>query len=306
MKNKMQSLETEKSDFLKILGEFIGTINFSDYEGNHIEGRPRFNLEDLIIALLVMSYHSWSYRRCMSDLVRMKQDGLLGSIPRRATMNKYMNKKVITKILEKLIQISALPFCDTEDTFMMDSTQFFDRILFGGSKCDSLRKKRSVKTPSLSKTRKLHITVAKRSKIICCAKTSLGTVHDHVMSRELIEIPLKNGFRMKVLLADSAYNSRENFCLCQDEGIKAFLDFKKSHRIKRSHSQLRRNQFILYHNNQEEWHEAYRFRVIVEMIFGAIKKKGRNHLRSRRPVSKDNEMLLKALWYNLCILSKTL
>lgn len=287
-----------------MLGRFIGTINFSEIYEEQTEGRPRINLEDIITSLLVMSYHSWSYRRCMSDLLKLKQEGFIRGIPRRATLNKYMQDDCLTKVLEKMIQVSSLPFIESEDTIILDSTSFFDRILFGGSKSKVYSKGRLFKTPSLNKVTKLHATITKNSKIICCAKTTAGLVHDHRMSKELIETPLRNGFKIKVLLADSAYNSRENFCLCEDNGIKAFLDFKKNHKAQKSGSKLRREQFNLYHNNKEEWHQAYRFRVLVEMVFGAIKKKGRNHLRSRNPIPKDNEMLLKALWYNLCILSK--
>ena len=300
---KKNHLETEKIDFLKILYLFIKNVSFEEFEGVQFYGRPKANLEDIIKCLLIMNYHSWSYRRSFSDLELLKEQGILENIPKRATLNKYMNEPIMIKILEKLIEVSSLSFVDVEDTLILDSTQFFDKIIVGGTKYKTYHG-RNFKIPPLTKTRKLHISAFKNSKIIACAKTSIGTLHDHNLSKELIETPIKNGFRVKTLLADSAYNSKDNFCLCQDYGIKAFLDFKKNAVIGRGHSNLRREQFKLYFEHKEIWHEEYRFRVIVEMIFGSIKKKGKSYLRSRNEISKDNEMLLKALWYNLCIIGK--
>lgn len=297
-------LENEKLNFIKILCVFIEGIDFEEFEIDQINGRPKTDYRDLIKCLLIMSYHSWSYRRTNSDLELLKKDDVLNNIPKRATLNRYMQSPLITKILKKMIEISSLSFVDVEDCLMLDSTSFFNKLLMGGSKCKSHHRSSLFQVPSLSKTRKLHLAIAKNSKIITCARTSIGTVHDHNFSKELIETTIKSGFRIKTLLADAAYNSRENYCLCEDLGIKAFLDFKSNHKINRSQSKLRKEQITLYRKNPEVWHESYRFRVIVEGVMGAIKKKGRHYLRSRNEVSKDNEMLLKALWYNLCIIAK--
>lgn len=301
---KKNHLETEKSDFLKVLLPFIENMQVKNFEGEQFYGRPKAPLDDILKCLIIMNYHSLSYRRSVSDFKTLKKEGVLRTIPKRSTLSKYMNDPVMPKILEELIEVSALSFVDIEDCLMLDSSQFFDRVLFGGTKAKSYHKSRLFQVPTLSKTRKLHISIGKTSKIIICARTSIGTVHDHKLSRELIETSLRNGFHIKTLLADAAYNSRENFALCEDHGIKAYLDFKKNHKIKNSKTKLRKQQFILYHEHKELWHEEYRFRVIIEMIFGAIKKKGRPYLRSKNVNSKDCEMLLKALWYNLCIIAK--
>lgn len=302
---KKNYLETEKIDFLTILYTFIKNISFEEFEGQQFYGRPKANLSDIIKCLLIMNYHSWSYRRSCSDFELLKEQGILENIPKRATLNKYMNEPIMIKILERLIEISSLCFIDVEDTLLLDSTQFFPGVIMNAEKRKKHQKKKSMlQVPNLGKTRKLHISACKDSKIICCARTTVGKVHDHKTSQELIEVPVKNGFRIKKLLADAGYNSRENFCLCEDLGIRAFLDFRKNTRDRRHGTTLRKKQFILYSEYKEKWNESYRYRVIVELIFSSIKNRCRNYLRSRNEISKDCEMLLKALWYNLCIIAK--
>ena len=65
-----------------------------------------------------------------------------------------------------------------------------------------------------------------------------------------------------------------------------------------------RDAFHLYKNEPEIWHEDYRYRVIVEGVFAVIKRKFLNWLRTRNDTARDNEILLKALCYNLMILGK--
>lgn len=301
---KKNHLETEKLDFLKTSTAFISNINFSDYEHQSTTGRPKFPIEDILKSLLIMNYHSWSYRRSRSDLEILKNLGFLNNIPKRSTMNKYMQEPILKVILTRLIEMSATTFIPIEDCIMLDSSQFFNKILMGGSKSKCHHKSKLFQVPTLEKTRKLHVAIARESKMIICARTSKGTVHDYNFCIELIDESIKNGFNVKTVLADAAYNSKEAYSFCEDKGIVAYLDFKSNSIVRRSNSALRRRQLIMYKENKEEWHNAYRYRVLVESVFSVIKKKGLNHLRSRNENAKDCEMLLKSLWYNLCILAK--
>ncbi len=303
LKQLKNHLETEKLDFLKILYLFMEKVFLEEFEIKDTGGRPRADLKEVIKCLVIMNYHSWSYRRSNSDFEILKERGELKKIPKRSTLNKYMNDLSLKKILENLIEFSSTIFIDIEDCIMVDSTHFFDRILIPANK----RKGKSpIRMPTLDKTRKLHLTIAKNSRIIICARTSIGTTHDYNFARELIETPLKLGFKISKVLGDSAYNSREMFCLCEEKGIQAFLNFKKNSKTHRSQSKLRREQLLMFFDDKKTWHESYRFRVIIEQSIGVIKRKGRDHLRSRNDLAKDNEMLLKCFWYNLCIIARNM
>ncbi len=79
-----------------------------------------------------MSYNGMSYRRTQSDLKWMFESELIKSIPPRSTLNDYSNDENTIKLIEKLIQVSALFFNDNEDTLIIDSTWFGQRMYSGG------------------------------------------------------------------------------------------------------------------------------------------------------------------------------
>ena len=178
LKPNKNSLGEEKKKFIEIMCWFVDSLNL---EFLQVNGRPRVNIKEVIISLLVMSYHSSSYRRAESDLEDLKEKGVLNNIPKRSTLNDYANDINIFRLIEKLIQLSSKFFLDNEDTLIIDSTWFGLRMYSGG-----YRKVYDKKSTSLEKCRKLHIAVAKNSKIITCAKATFGTVHDSPIFRKLV------------------------------------------------------------------------------------------------------------------------
>lgn len=300
MELKTGYLETEKEDLLKIAVSFVNNIIF---EKNDYVGRPRADYRDIIISLLIMSYHSFSYRRANTDIRELYSGGLISAIPSRQVLNKYMLSDEFRELLQSLITFTAMPLIDLQDTIIIDSTWFskYVRMSSANFKRDS---KRNIRVPPLSKTRKLHIIAGLNNRIILTARTSEGTKHDNNFFKLLLDDLVNLGMKIKVLLADSGYNSRDNYALCEEYGIRAFIDFKSNHVMGRPKSFLRKEQLFIYREHPEIWKEFYRFRPIIESVFSSIKRRGKNYLRSRCPTSQDNEMLLKVLWYNLCILSK--
>ncbi len=125
------------------------------------------------------------------------------------------------------------------------------------------------------------------------------------MFEEFVRTILKNGFQIKTLLADAGYSSKDSYALCRElEIMNVFIDFRKNATTKRAKSDLWREKVRLWKEQKEVWHETYRFRVIVEGVFSAMKKKSLNYLRSRKETAMDVEVLLKALVYNLTIIGK--
>lgn len=290
-------LEKEKNRFIEIMSEFIDKVNMDTLQEY---GRPKFNLRDIIKSLLIMSYHSFSYRRAKSDLNLIKELGLIHRVPPRSTLNDYANKEYIKRLIEKLIQYSSLFFIENESTLILDSTWLGLRMYSGG-----YRKVYNKELASLQKVRKLHIACLKNSKIIAVAKTTKGTVNDSIMFEELVKTSVKNGFNISKLLADAGYTSKNNYLLCKELGIlNAFIDFRKNATTKRAKSDLWRERVKMWKEQKELWHESYRFRVLIEGVFSSIKRKNINYLRARKETSQDVELLLKVLVYNLTIIGK--
>ena len=298
---KPYSLENEKKNFIKLLCSFIDSINFE--REDYSIGRPRQDYGDLIKSLLIMSYHVWSYRRASSDITKMYEEELILSIPKRSTLCKYMNDEDFKKILEMLVELSAKPFLDIETCVILDSTSYANMLRVSAGNVKE-RSKRKILLAPLYRTRKLHVIIGRESKAILSAKTSLGTVHDIRMFMPLVKSVLSRGYKPNKLLADNAYNSKENYLFCEHNDIEAFIDFKITDTGKRSLSIMRKKKLKLLREEPDIWHESYNQRPLVESVFSAMKRKGKNYLRSRSSVAQDCEMLLRALWYNLNIVAK--
>ncbi len=291
------SLEQEKERFMRNMCDFLEPLNF---EAMQEMGRPRADFKDIVKCLLMMSYNSMSYRRTQSDIKKMFEEGLIQTMPPRSTLNDYSNNLDTKNLIEKLIQASALFFVDEEDTAIVDSTWFAKRMYGGGYK--AVHDKRS---GSLYKVRKLHVACLKNSKVIAYAKATKGTEHDNPFFERIIRGIVKLGFPLKSVLADSGYMSKDNYALCKELGIlDVFIDFRSNVTGKAPKSDLWREKFKMYKEQKEVWNQTYRYRVLVEGVFSAIKRKNITYLRSKKETALDVEVLLKALVYNITIMGK--
>ncbi len=290
-------LEQEKRKFFQFAMGFTELINI---QNNQCSGRPRFDLQDIIKSLLVMSYNGMSYRRAQSDLIDMQEKGFIKKTPSRSVLSKYMLESELRKLIEKLIEISASFFLEDEDTLILDSTCMATKMYSGGHK--KVYKK---ELAPMHKIRKLHIACLKESKIITSARATTGTINDSLMFKKLVYRTYKNGFNIKTVIADAGYLSKENYAYCQELGIDSvYIDFKKSVRYRRAKSKAWVKALKEYKENPQAWHQTYKFRVLVEGVFSAIKKKQLNYLRSRKENAQDCELLLKCLIYNFTIIGK--
>jgi len=157
----------------------------------------------------------------------------------------------------------------------------------------------------LQKVRKIHVACLKNSKVIAYAKASKGTEHDSPHFEDAVRTICNNGFKIKTLLVDAGYSGKNNYALCRDLGImEVFIDFKSNATLRRAKSDIWREKLRLYKEQKQIWNQSYRFRVLIEGVFSAIKRKNLNYLRSKNENARDVEVLLKAFVYNLTIIGK--
>jgi len=292
--NNKNYLEKEKKDFIVSTSNFLDSFLFTE---DKITGRPKIETNEILKHLLVMSYNGMSYRRALSDLEILLNLGYIKRVIPRSTLNDYANKLQTIKLLEELIKLSALFFKDEEDTLIVDSSWFGEKMYTGGHSTVHGHKQ------GLIHTRKIHIGILQNSKVICYAKATAGTFHDCPAFKEIL-LTSSEIFNLKKCLGDKGYCSKENYRLCEEREITAFLDFKKNYKSSGGKSMMWRQQITICRENPNLWHDSYRFRVLVESVFSVIKKKYNNYLRSRNEVSRDVEMLLKCLVYNLSIIGR--
>ncbi|MBU0962802.1 MAG: transposase [Nanoarchaeota archaeon] len=291
-----RALEFEKKNFIEFASAFINSMDFNDEQER---GRPRCNLKDVIISLCIMSYNNLSYRRTMSDLMELKSKEIIKQIPKKTSLHKYMNSKYIRSIIEDLIQYTSLFFVDSENTIICDSTWLATRMYTGGYKTVYCRKY------PLEGSRKLHLSILKNSKVISCAKASEGNAHDSPFFKYLVGTTFKNGFKLSTILADSGYQSVESHKFCGVLGIKnVFIDFRKNVKLTGNKGIVWRKSLRLFREHPKIWKETYRYRVLIESVNSAIKRKQKNYLRMKNETAQDVELLLMALVYNFTIVCK--
>ncbi len=287
-------LEKEKRELLTTTCNFLDNIEFKHEQVN---GRPKTNQREILKHLLVMSYNAMSYRRALGDLSILYDQGFIKKVISRTTLNDYANNENTIHLLERLIQVSSSFFKDSEDTLIVDSTWFGEKMYVGGFKEVHGAKR------GFGNTRKIHVGVLKKSGVICYAKATKGTMHDSPAFKDIL-VQSAELFNLKYCLGDKAYCSKDNYILCNDREITAFLDFKINCRSSRGKSSLWSQQIDIWKNKPEIWRESYRYRVLIEGVFSVIKKKHNSYLRSRNQTSRDVEMLLKCLVYNLTVIGR--
>jgi hypothetical protein len=297
LKPNCNYLGDERKKFRLYLSDLIDVIDFNQYQ---YRGRPSEKIQDIIKCLTIMSFEGISYKRAESDFVDLLEKGFITKIPSKSTLCKYMDSIEFQKIIESIIQQSAKIFIDYEDTLVFDST-WFSHSMYGGGYVIVHDKK----TAPLDKCTKLHIAGFKNSKIIAAAFVTKGTKHDCPMFKKILTTTYANGFFIKNLLADAAYCSKDNYSLCKNLNIiNSFIDFSIKAKLNNKGRTAYMERLKVYVKNPDDWHEVYRFRVIIEGIFSSMKKKTTRFLRSRNQTARENELLLKALVYNITVIGR--
>ena len=292
-----RALEFEKEKFIQSLQSFLEPL---DFEILQVRGRPKVDMKTVIASLLLMSFNGYSYQRTQTDLKELTEKEVIRKVIPKSTLNDYANDENVKNLLTKLIPLSAMFFNDNENTLLLDSTWLATRMYSGGYKI--VHDKVHV---NYGETRKLHVGCLKNSRVICYAVTSAGNVNDSPVGREIIEKVSKAGFNITKVLGDAGYLSKETYALCKELGIlDPYINFRKNCKIRNGGSDLWKDKLKMWKDTPQAWNESYRYRVLIEGVFSAMKRKQQNWLRSKTELAQDIELLLKCLVYNLTIIGK--
>jgi transposase len=116
---------------------------------------------------------------------------------------------------------------------------------------------------------------------------------------------------MKEVSADKAYSGLSNLRLVVDNGAQPFIPFKKgateNHwRSYKDKTGLWKRLFHFFKYNEEEFDKHYHKRSNNETVFSMIKSKFGERLRSKTRTAQVNEVLLKVLCHNLCVIVQSI
>ena len=283
----------EKLIFMKLLKDLTNNIEQPEYKF----GRPSLPISEMIFASALKVYSTFSLRRFMSDVKIAKETGLIENVPTYMSVSNYMNKEELTPILKKLIALSSTPLREIENSFAVDSSGF--------STCRFARWF-DYKWGKERKHRiwlKAHLCSGVKTNIITGVKITEGTEND---SPQLAELVRKTAevFNMNEVSGDKAYNGRENFKVIEEVGATPFIPFKKNVTGKRVRNYGLSVWGKMYHYfmyKHEEFLQHYHKRSNVETTFHMIKTKFKDNLRSKSKTAQVNELLLKILCHNICV-----
>ena len=292
----------EKAKFQLLLAELCKGIDDPIYE----HGRPRTPLADVIFAAAFKIYSTVSCRRFCTDLKEAHAKGYLSKAPSYNSVLDYFGYEALTPYLMQLIEVSSLPLKGIEEDFAVDSSGFgtgqFTRWFNA--------KYTKAGDADMHDWLKAHVMCGVKTHIITSVEISDRHEHDYGFFEPLVKSTAQN-FKMREVSADKAYSGLSNLRLVVDNGAQPFIPFKKHATDKhwrsyKDKSGLWGRMFHFFKYHEEEFYEHYHKRSNSETVFSMIKSKFGERLRSKTRPAQINEVLLKMLCHNLCVIVQSI
>ncbi len=285
-----QAQSKEKELFQKLLFDLCSDIR------NPVQtfGRPTLPLADMVFASALKVYTTFSLRRFITDMKEAKESGLIDNICSYSTVSNYMRNEELTLVLMDLIQKSALPLRAIETDFAVDSSGF------GTSRFDRWFSFKYGKEVDSRIWVKAHLINGVKTHVVTGIKITEAYSHDNKEFAELVNTTARN-FEVNEVSADKAYSSRENIELVDSVGGTAFIPFKSNTTGKQRGSKLWGKMYHFFMFQREEFLQHYHKRSNAETVFHMVKAKFGDYVRSKEWTSQVNEVLLKILCHNICV-----
>jgi len=275
------------------------------------KGRPRLPIRDVIFSSALKVFTTFSLRRFMTDMRMANRLGYLQTTAHFSMVSYYMEKEELTPILKELITLSAMPLQAIETDFAIDSTGF--RTTKFNDYC---REKHHVERKH--QWVKVHLCCGVKTNIVTAIE--VGEEHHSPDSPQFIPLAMQtheSGFTIREVSADKAYASKNNYNAINEIGGTAYIPFKSNTKIwgsrgrpdipgssqsKGSKSRIWRKMYRYFVYNQEEFLGHYHKRSNIESTNNMIKSKFTDLVRSKNKTAQINEVLLKVLCHNICVL----
>lgn len=285
--NKSQT--NEKIIFMKLLRDLCFNVEQPEYKF----GRPTLPFSDMLFGSVMKVYTGFSLRRFMSDMKIAKEMNLVSEVPCYSSLSNFMNREEVKPILENLIIQSSMPLREVEDSFAVDSSGF-STSRYARWFDYKWGKERKYKV-----WLKAHINSGTKTNIITSVKVTEGTENDSPQLAELVRKTAEN-FQIKEQSGDRAYNSRKNLEVIDEVGAVPYIPFKKNVTGKRG-SKIWGQMYHYFMYKHEEFLEHYHKRSNVEATFNMIKTKFSGAIKSKKETAQINEVLIKILAHNICV-----
>jgi transposase len=285
----------ERKRFLELLYELCQLIPEPPKEGR---GRKPIPLSDILFSIFLKIYERNSSRRTISYINEAILGGYIKTEPHYNSICNYLRKDWLTEILTDLVTISSLPLKSIETSFSVDSSGF------SSSAKEKWYDVKYGNNENWHTWQKAHIICGNLTKVVVAVDITAAYGNDSPHFVGLVEKTSRN-FKVKEVLADAAYSSKENLEFAVDkQKANVYIPFK-SNAIERKDSEIWNKLLRFYQFNQTEFHEKYKYRSNVETAFSAIKLKFDENLRCLSETGQINELLAKIVCHNLSVLVRS-
>ena len=149
---------------------------------------------------------------------------------------------------------------------------------------------------------KIHVAVDIKRKRILSLQVTSEQVHDGKVLPKLVDdITIKNNKIIDMTIADSAYDSNNNFQFLSFKGINPAIKVRKNSRCRKTNHYQRNKTVKMQKNNLQNWKNSvsYGQRWIAETVFSCMKRMFGEYVTAIRFENMIKEMILKASLYNL-------
>lgn len=258
-------------------------------------GRPSVPLNEALFCAIEKVYSMQSSRRAYSLYKEAEQKQQIVKAPSYNVINITLNDKEMTPILNRLLEITAMPLKSIESQFAIDSTGF--RTTKFGEYC------KSKYTPKKAHHFvKAHLCVGTKTNIVVSAQITDENGADSPQFIPLSERAYENGFSMQEVSADKAYSGRANLDAIAEHGGVAYVPFKINASQHSHGGRVWNKMFYYFQMCREEFMEHYHKRSNIETTNMAIKSKFGDCLKNKNLISQTNELLCKLIAYNITVL----
>jgi transposase len=284
-----------QSQEFKIFNELLQDLVVDVEEPLQTKGRPRTSLRDELFCTIQKVYSQLSVRRSASFIDSALLKGQIGYKPHFNISSRVLNRSKITEILQDLLAKTAFPLRFIETGFATDSSGFrTSRFTQYAQQKYGVNKEYN--------WIKAHITVGVRTNIITAMEIGEANSADIKQFMPLIERTRELGFNIEEAYADKAYLSRKNLSFIDSLGAVPYIPFKSNSTGKPMGSRIYRKMYAMFVYNREEFEKHYHARSNVETTFFSMKQKLGDALKSKNPTAQRNELLCKAIAYNILVL----
>lgn len=262
------------------------------------EGRPSYNLRDIIICLSIQQYFGKSLRRSMGIIRFVTQAANISvDIPCFKTLDNYLNNSLIKPYLAAIIEVTSKPLNKLEKFFATDST---GETTSTASTWFNIRTGRTIKKKDHIT---VHITTGTLFNTVTAVTVNAYAGEDNIIFRKHNQLTAKN-FTVKEHSGDSTYLCRENCDDVESVGGQPFFRPKSNTLVKSDGSYAWLRMMLNYYNHPIKAKRSYNRRLNVESTIHAKKTKFGSHIKSKNDTAKENESTIQWEDYNFSVLSR--